>query len=67
MKIGFIGLGVMAPKTARALGVAPPNAATAQQLLNACAAKETGGERDRSPLVRAPELASGHHLTAEAK
>jgi 2-hydroxy-3-oxopropionate reductase len=57
----------LALDSARTLGVALPNTATVQELMNACVAREGGGERDHSSIVQALELLSGHHLTAEAK
>ena len=43
----------LALESARALGVSLPNTATAQELMNACSAREGGGEADHSSLVRA--------------
>lgn len=53
----------LALESARALGVALPNTATAQELMNACAAREGGGEADHSSLVRALEILSDHELS----
>ena len=53
----------LALESARALGVALPNTATAQELMNACAAREGGADADHSSLVRALELLSGHELS----
>jgi 2-hydroxy-3-oxopropionate reductase len=55
----------LALESARALGVALPNTATAQELMNACAARDGGGEADHSSLVKALELLSGHQLSNE--
>ncbi|RUZ74215.1 2-hydroxy-3-oxopropionate reductase [Mesorhizobium sp. M7A.F.Ca.US.006.01.1.1] len=52
----------LALESARALGVALPNTATAQQLMNACAACG-GAEADHSSLVRVLELLSDHQLS----
>ncbi len=46
---------------ARALGVSLPNTATAQELLNACAANG-GSAWDHSALVRALEMLAGHEV-----
>ena len=46
---------------ARQLGIALPNTATAQELFNACRAREWG-DRDHSALVKALELLSDHEL-----
>ncbi|MFI0849052.1 2-hydroxy-3-oxopropionate reductase [Mesorhizobium sp. IMUNJ 23232] len=51
----------LALESARALGVALPNTATAQELMNACAARG-GADADHSSLVRALELLSDHEL-----
>jgi 2-hydroxy-3-oxopropionate reductase len=53
----------LALESARALGVALPNTATAQELMNACAAREGGADADHSSLVRALELLSNHELS----
>ena len=53
MRIGLIGL------------VALPNTATAQELMNACAAREGGLDADHSSLVRALEMLSNHQLSNE--
>ncbi|RWD52249.1 MAG: 2-hydroxy-3-oxopropionate reductase [Mesorhizobium sp.] len=53
----------LALECARALGVALPNTATAQELMNACAAREGGADADHSSLVRALELLSDHELS----
>ncbi|MHA6687619.1 2-hydroxy-3-oxopropionate reductase [Mesorhizobium sp. A556] len=53
----------LALDSARALGVALPNTATAQELMNACAAQDGGGEADHSSLVRALERLSAHELS----
>lgn len=55
----------LALESARTLGVALPNTATAQELMNACAARQGGGDADHSSLVRALEILSGHELSAE--
>jgi len=52
----------LALESARALGVSLPNTATAQELMNACAARG-GGEADHSSLVQALELLSAHELS----
>jgi 2-hydroxy-3-oxopropionate reductase len=54
----------LALDSARSLGVALPNTATAQELMNACSAREGGGDADHSSLVRAIEMLSGHELPA---
>ena len=46
---------------ARALGISLPNAATAQELMNACEA-QGWGDLDHSALVRALELLGGHEV-----
>jgi 2-hydroxy-3-oxopropionate reductase len=51
----------LALQGARALGVALPNTATAQELFNTCAA-HGGGAWDHSAMVRALELMSGHAI-----
>jgi 2-hydroxy-3-oxopropionate reductase len=53
----------LALESAKALRVALPNTANAQQLMSACAAREGGGEADHSSLVRALELLSNHELS----
>lgn len=53
----------LALESARALGVALPNTASAQQLMNACAARAGGGDADHSSLVRALEALSDHELS----
>ncbi|WP_336491283.1 NAD-binding protein, partial [Methylobacterium nigriterrae] len=51
----------LALQGARALGVALPNTATAQELFNTCAAH--GGKGwDHSAMVRALEIMAGHEL-----
>ncbi|MFD2055956.1 NAD-binding protein [Mesorhizobium calcicola] len=50
-------------KAPRALGVALPNTATAQQLMNACSARADGAEADHSSLVQALEMLSDHELS----
>ncbi len=49
----------LALDAARTLGVALPNTATAQELMNACAARG-GGEQDHAALVRALEILADH-------
>lgn len=51
----------LALDSARALGVALPNTATAQELLNACAA-HGGADRDHSAMVEALELLADHPI-----
>ena len=53
----------LALESARALGVALPNTATAQELMNACAAREGGAEADHASLVRALELLGDHEIS----
>lgn len=53
----------MALDTARQLGVALPNTATAQELFNSCSAQGLA-DADHSALVRALETLSGHTLSA---
>jgi 2-hydroxy-3-oxopropionate reductase len=53
----------LALDSARMLGVALPNTATAQELMNACAAQAGDGEADHSSLVRALERLSAHELS----
>ncbi|TIN69279.1 MAG: 2-hydroxy-3-oxopropionate reductase, partial [Mesorhizobium sp.] len=55
----------LALDSARALGVALPNTAMAQQLMNACSAHPGGAEADHSSLVRALEILGGHELSKE--
>jgi 2-hydroxy-3-oxopropionate reductase len=55
----------LALESARALGVALPNTANTQELMNACSARAGGGEADHSSLVRALEMLSDHTLTDE--
>lgn len=52
----------LALQGARALGVALPNTATAQELFNTCAANGFG-KSDHSALCRALELMSNHEIT----
>ena len=52
----------LALESARALGVALPNTASVQELMNACVAHD-GGEADHSSLVKALELISNHELS----
>lgn len=49
----------LALDAARTLGVALPNTATAQELMNACAARG-GAEQDHAALVRALEILADH-------
>ena len=51
----------LALQSARALGVALPNTATAQELFNACVANGGGGW-DHSAMVRALELLAAHQV-----
>jgi 2-hydroxy-3-oxopropionate reductase len=51
----------LALQSARELGVALPNTATAQELLNACSA-QGGQDWDHSAMVRALELMAGHEI-----
>ena len=53
----------LALESARALGVALPNTAMAQQLMNACAARAGCAEADHSSLVKALEMLSDHELS----
>lgn len=53
----------LALESARALGVALPGTAAAQQLMNACSAGASGAEADHSSLVRALEILSDHELS----
>jgi 2-hydroxy-3-oxopropionate reductase len=52
----------LALESARTLGVALPNTATTQELMNACAAHD-GDEADHSSLVKALELLSNHEIS----
>jgi 2-hydroxy-3-oxopropionate reductase len=51
----------LALQGAKALGVSLPNTATAQELMNACAANGMGG-MDHSALCRAIEIMSNHQI-----
>jgi 2-hydroxy-3-oxopropionate reductase len=51
----------LALNTARSLGVALPNTASAQQLFNACVARG-GAEWDHSAMVRALEVLADHEI-----
>ncbi|RWX62076.1 2-hydroxy-3-oxopropionate reductase [Mesorhizobium sp. M4B.F.Ca.ET.089.01.1.1] len=53
----------LALESARALGVALPNTAAAQQLMTACSARAGGAEADHSSLVQALEILSAHELS----
>ena len=55
----------LALESARALGVALPSTALAQQLMNACLARPRGAEADHSSLVRALETLSTHEISKE--
>ena len=55
----------LALESARALGVALPSTALAQQLMNACSAQAGGAEADHSSLVRALETLSAHEISKE--
>jgi 2-hydroxy-3-oxopropionate reductase len=55
----------LALQGARALGVSLPHTATAQELMNTCAANGMSG-LDHSALCRAIELMSNHEIAAEA-
>lgn len=55
----------LALDSARALGVALPSTALAQQLMNACSAQAGGAEADHSSLVRAIETLSAHEVSKE--
>jgi 2-hydroxy-3-oxopropionate reductase len=55
----------LALDSARALGVALPSTAQAQQLMNACSAQAGGAEADHSSLVRAIETLSAHEVSKE--
>ncbi|WP_068306155.1 2-hydroxy-3-oxopropionate reductase [Pararhodobacter sp. CCB-MM2] len=52
----------LALSSARAIGVSLPNTATAQELMNACAA-QGGADRDHSALVQALELMAAHKIS----
>ena len=52
-------------ESARALGIALPNTAAAQQLMSACRARTGGLEADHSFLVHALATLSNHELTGE--
>ncbi len=47
---------------ARALGLSLPNTATAQELFNACSARDGGADLDHSALVKALEALAGHEV-----
>ncbi|MXY35707.1 MAG: NAD-binding protein, partial [Dehalococcoidia bacterium] len=51
----------LALEGARALGISLPNAATAQELMNACAA-QGWSDLDHSGLVKALEVLAGHEI-----
>jgi len=51
----------LALSSARQLGLALPNTATAQELFNACAA-HGGADRDHSAMVQALEMLAGHDI-----
>ncbi|MFJ1394597.1 NAD-binding protein [Acinetobacter baumannii] len=51
----------LALQGAKALGVALPNTATAQELFNTCAANGLG-KQDHSALCRAIEIMSNHDI-----
>ncbi len=53
----------LALQGAKALGIALPNTATAQELMNCCAAHGLGG-MDHSALCRAIEIMSNHQIAA---
>ncbi|MBN9220288.1 MAG: 2-hydroxy-3-oxopropionate reductase [Mesorhizobium sp.] len=53
----------LALESASTLGVALPNTALAQQLMNACSARAGGAEADHSSLVKALETLSDHELS----
>jgi 2-hydroxy-3-oxopropionate reductase len=55
----------LALESARALGVSLPNTTTAQELMNACSARQGGADADHSSLVRALEVLSSHELSDE--
>ena len=50
--------------SARALGVALPNTASAQELFNACKA-HGGAKWDHSAIVRALEILADHEIGSE--
>lgn len=52
----------LALQGARALGISLPNAATAQELMNACVA-QGWGDLDHSGLVKALETLAGHEIS----
>ena len=52
----------LALQGARALGISLPNAATAQELMNACAA-QGWSDLDHSGLVKALEVLAGHEIS----
>jgi 2-hydroxy-3-oxopropionate reductase len=54
----------LALESARALGVSLPNTATAQELMNACAARGAA-DQDHSALVQALEALAGHPVAEE--
>jgi 2-hydroxy-3-oxopropionate reductase len=56
----------LALSSARALGVSLPNAASAQELFNACAA-HGGAKWDHSAMVRALEILANHEIGATQK
>jgi len=56
----------LALSTARQLGVALPNTATAQELFNSCAAHD-GGNWDHSAMVRALEVMANFSIGQEAR
>jgi 2-hydroxy-3-oxopropionate reductase len=56
----------LALQGAKALGVSLPNTATAQELMNACAANGMSG-LDHSALCRAIEILSNHQIADEAQ
>lgn len=57
----------LALESAKALGVSLPNTSSAQQLMNACSAREGGGEADHSSLVRALEYLANHEVSGEGR
>lgn len=56
----------LALSSARALGLSLPNAASAQELFNACAA-HGGAKLDHSAMVRALEIMANHEIGATQK
>ena len=54
----------LALSAARSLGIGLPNAATCQELFNACAA-HGGGTWDHSTMVRALEIMVNHQITGQ--